>query len=149
MGAERLTVRPERKIRMKNTKSSGRNRSLRAFGSAFMLTLCLLLLGCGFLVVDYNTNKMTFGEAYTRSEYRIKDGLLVLDSPDGEWLDLPENYRYWTGMAWNLLPATWRASVGLTQAEREMVPELLEQWAAFSSQKEKESPSQPGAAAEV
>ena len=134
---------------MKKPNSSGRGRSLRAFGGAFMLTLCLLLLGCGFLVADYNTQKITFGETYTRSEYRIRNGVLILDSSDGEWLELPEPYRYWAGVAWNLLPASWRASIGLTQMEKELVPELLEQWGGSSSQKERKEPTELGTAAEV
>ncbi len=131
---------------MKEKKSSGRYRSLRAFGSAFMLTLSLLLLGCGFLVADYNTQKMTFGEAYTRSEYRVKNGILVLDSPDEAWLRLPEEYQYWTGLAWNLLPASWRAAAGLVQAEKELVPELLETW---QEMQKRQKPPELGTAAQV
>lgn len=129
-------------------RRSGRGRSLRAFGGAFMLTLCLLLLGSGFLVADYNTKKMTFGETYTRSEYRIKNGILVLDSSDGEWLALPEEYRHWTGIAWNLLPARWRASAFLAQSEQELVPEFLEKWIS-SAESAKDPTADIGSAAWV
>ena len=44
---------------MKKKKSHIR---LRAFCSAFMLTCCLLLLGTGFLIADYNTRRMSFGD---------------------------------------------------------------------------------------
>lgn len=43
-----------------------RFRRLKAFGTAFCLTLCLLGMGAGFLVADYNTRKVTFGAAEAR-----------------------------------------------------------------------------------
>lgn len=41
------------------SKKASRRR-WRAFGSAFMLTLCLLILGAGCLVAEYNTRRTAF-----------------------------------------------------------------------------------------
>lgn len=103
---------------MTKQKESGEKKSrTRAFGSAFMLTLCLLILGCGFFVADINTRQMTFGNTEPRLEYAVENGVLRLKAVDG---------REWAGRIWNLLPARWRAAACLTQAEQELVPELLD-----------------------
>lgn len=99
---------------------------MRAFGSAFMLTLCLLILGCGFFIADVNTRQMTFGNTEPRLEYAVENGVLRLKAIDGQTMELPPVVREWTGRIWNLLPARWRATSCLTQAEQELVPRLLD-----------------------
>lgn len=69
---------------MTKQKESGEKKSrTRAFGSAFMLTLCLLILGCGFFVADINTRQMTFGNTEPRLEYAVENGVLRLKAVDG------------------------------------------------------------------
>ena len=64
---------------MTKQKESGEKKSrTRAFGSAFMLTLCLLILGCGFFVADINTRQMTFGNTEPRLEYAVENGEVVI-----------------------------------------------------------------------
>ena len=112
---------------MTKQKESGAKKSrTRAFGSAFMLTLCLLILGCGFFVADINTRQMTFGNTEPRLEYAVENGVLRLKAVDGRTVELPPSVREWAGRIWNLLPARWRAAACLTQAEQELVPELLD-----------------------
>lgn len=48
-----------------------------------MLTLCLLILGCGFFVADINTRQMTFGNTEPRLEYAVENGVLRLKAVDG------------------------------------------------------------------
>lgn len=95
---------------MTKQKESGEKKSrTRAFGSAFMLTLCLLILGCGFFVADINTRQMTFGNTEPRLEYAVENGVLRLKAVDGRTVELPPSVREWAGRIWNLLPARWRA----------------------------------------
>mgnify|MGYP006980310505 FL=1 len=98
----------------------------RAFGSAFMLTLCLLLLGCGFFIADVNTRQVTFGNTEPRLEYAVENGVLRLKAIDGQTLELPPAVQEWAGLAWNLLPARWRAATCVTQLEQELIPGLLD-----------------------
>lgn len=94
---------------MTKQKESGEKKSrTRAFGSAFMLTLCLLILGCGFFVADINTRQMTFGNTEPRLEYAVENGVLRLKAVDGRTVELPPSVREWAGRIWNLLPARWR-----------------------------------------
>lgn len=112
---------------MTNSKEiGGRKSQMRAFGSAFMLTLCLLILGCGFFVADINTRQMTFGNTEPRLEYAVENGVLRLKAVDGQSVELPPAVREWAGRIWNLLPARWRAASCLTQIEQELVPDLLD-----------------------
>ena len=53
------------------------HRRLRAFCSVFMLTMCLLLLGCGFLVAEYNTRRTAFGETRLQLPVEFRDGKIV------------------------------------------------------------------------
>ncbi len=54
-----------------------------------MLTLCLLILGCGFFVADINTRQMTFGNTEPRLEYAVENGVLRLKAVDGRTVELP------------------------------------------------------------
>lgn len=101
---------------MKKKKSHIR---LRAFCSAFMLTCCLLLLGTGFLVADYNTRRMSFGD----NDLRI--GGVFLDMLPEETDDA---MQLWSGRLWTAIPARWRAFLWMTEAERAAADPLIEQW---------------------
>ena len=75
---------------MTKQKEAAKKKSrTRAFGSAFMLTLCLLILGCGFFVADINTRQMTFGNTEPRLEYAVENGVLRLKAVDGRTVELP------------------------------------------------------------
>ena len=113
---------------MELKRKQNRFRQLKAFGTSFTLTLCLLTMGIGFLVADYNTRRMAFGEDDLRTEVRrLEDGKLSVTSYGKETvLELPEEAREWSGRLWTMLPARWRASLWLTEAERALAPELLE-----------------------
>ena len=65
------------------SKKASRRR-WRAFGSAFMLTLCLLILGAGCLVAEYNTRRTAFGDARIQMDYRIQDGKVTIRTPSAE-----------------------------------------------------------------
>lgn len=109
------------------SKKASRRR-WRAFGSTFMLTLCLLILGTGFLVAEYNTRRTAFGDARMQMEYRIKDGKVMLSTPSAETeYTLPAWVKDWTGRAWTLLPARIRAAAWFTESEQAASP-LLIQW---------------------
>ena len=102
-------------------------RRLRAFAAACMLTLCLLLLGGGFFVADYNTRRMAFGENTVRMEYGLENGQLVLRSwGEQESWELPTEWQTRCAQAWNLLPARWRAAMWLSDAEQVAAPELID-----------------------
>ena len=59
-------------------------------------------------------------------QYAVENGVLRLKAVDGRTVELPPSVREWAGRIWNLLPARWRAAACLTQAEQELVPELLD-----------------------
>lgn len=90
-------------------------RRARAFFSAFMLTLCLLLLASGFWVVEYNTRRTAFGETRLTA-LRPKE-----DAAPPAWL------QTLAGRIGMLVPARLRAAVWIGEAERAAVPPLL-QW---------------------
>ena len=102
-------------------------RAWRAFWSAFMLTLCLLLLGSGFLVADYNTRRMGQGQASLRLDIAVQEQALELDLFGREqtiaWSD---TVRDWAGRVWTLLPASLKWEMWLWEGEREAAPALLE-----------------------
>ena len=112
-------------------------RRLRAFASAFMLTLCLLLLGGGFFVADYNTRRMAFGENTVRMEYGLENGQLVLHSwGNQEAGELPIEWQVWCARAWNLLPARWRAATWLNDVEQATAPELIDWLGSTTAEEE-------------
>lgn len=87
---------------------------LRAFCSTFMLTLCVLLLGIGFLTADYNSRRTAFGEERLR---------IAAYGPEQQ---LPQEMQTWSGRLWNLLPARCRVAIWVTETESAAVPLLHE-----------------------
>ena len=118
----------ENKEKQQKTPKRNRFRRLKAFGTAFSLTLCLLTMGLGFLLADYNTRRVAFGEDSLRTEFRRRDDGKVSVTAFGEEtvLELPEEAQMWVGRLWTMLPARWRAAAWVTEAERALAPELLE-----------------------
>ncbi len=109
---------------MANSKKSHRN--LRAFCSAFMLTLCLLILGSGLLVAEYNTRRTAFGQTRIRMEYVYEDGKLHLYTPATEKeYQLPQTAQAMVGRAWTLLPARVRVAAWATEAQQAAAPYIL------------------------
>lgn len=108
-------------------KHKRNRRRWRVFGGTFMTTFCLLLLGAGFLVVDYNTRLVTTGGEDTPLPYRMKDGLIRVENPENrELLTLPPSYAAWVERAWSVLPARWRAAAWVIQAENMTIPWILD-----------------------
>ena len=102
-----------------------------------MLTLCLLLLGGGFFVADYNTRRMAFGENTVRMEYGLENGQLVLHSwGNQEAGELPIEWQVWCARAWNLLPARWRAATWLNDVEQATAPELIDWLGSTTAEEE-------------
>ncbi len=113
----------------KNQKKSGKYRRLRAFCAAFTLTLCLMALGAGFLIADYNTRRIGFGSGSLRLDVSTQEDRILLSLFGREKaVVLSEEVQEWAGRAWALAPAGWKAEVWLFQGEREAAPALLE-WA--------------------
>lgn len=122
---------------MANPTRKNPHRSLRAFCSTFMLTLCLLLLGSGLLVAEYNTRRTVFGQTRMRMECEYEDGRLRIYTPaaDREY-ELPPAIEQTAGHLWTLLPARVRTAAWVTEAQQAAAPYALrwlldtqEEWA--------------------
>lgn len=116
------------------SKKASRRR-WRAFGSAFMLTLCLLILGAGCLVAEYNTRRTAFGDARIQMDYRIQDGKVTIRTPPRNGYALPAGRR--TGPAGpGRAAARVRAAAWFTESEQaclapadQWVLDLQKDWA--------------------
>lgn len=93
-----------------------RFRRTRAFCAAFMLTLCLVLIGGGFLLADANTRAVTFG-----------DGSLTYAAAGGDYLRyaMGGDTASSTPMLWDLLPARVRAVTWILEWERTVAGWLI------------------------
>lgn len=97
----------------------------RAFCSAAALTACLLFLGMGFLIADYNTRLLGFGESSLRTDATVKDGEIRIDILGREKdIELSKPMQEWAGRAWALLSPGAHTVVWLYQTECEAVPKL-------------------------
>ena len=114
-------------------KKKEKYRRLRAFCAAFTLTFCLLLLGLGFLVADYNTRQMGFGNGSLRLDISTQEGRLMLNLFGRERaVAVSDEVQDWAGRLWAPTPPAWRAEVWLFQSEREAAPLLLD-WAGVDA----------------
>lgn len=115
--AQKTQIRPKRSWRR-----------TRVFASTFVLTLCLLMMGAGFLVAGYNTRKMAFGEEELPLRYVEEGDRIVLRAAHREEpLELPGTTEPWAGRLWALLPARLRMILWMEEAECDLAPVLLEQ----------------------
>lgn len=100
---------------------------LRIFCSTALLTLCIVLLGIGFIVVDYNTRRVGFGESSLRIDVSTQDGRIMMDLLGREKsVQISENVQKWAGRIWNLVPPNIRATSWIFETEREASPYVLE-----------------------
>lgn len=107
---------------------------LRIFCSTLVLTLCVLLLGLGFIVVDYNTRRVGFGSSSIRIDVTAgEDGIMINLLGREKAIQLSENTQKWAGRAWNLLPPGIRTTLWIFEAEREASPYALE-WTGAGSE---------------
>lgn len=94
-----------------------RFRRLKAFGTAFCLTLCLL----GWARVSGG------GLQHPKGNLRGGGG-----APGHSCAGAPgrtaltEEEEAWAGRVWTILPARWRAAAWLTEAERDFAPSFLD-----------------------
>lgn len=76
---------------------------VRTFFLSFFITLMLMVMCVGFVVADYNTRKMTFGESRLIPEefYQTEKQIEEL-SAEQEW---------WSGFAESLIPVRYRTLI--------------------------------------
>lgn len=104
-----------------------KNSRWRVFGGVFMMTVCLLLLGIGFAVVEINTKQMTDGTVSPRVEYQLQDGMLVIDSVYGAELpSFSEQISETVGKGYLAIPTRYRACFWLVQAETSLIDHFFE-----------------------
>lgn len=92
---------------MKQTTIERRCLSIRTFLAAFNITLCVILIGGGFLVADVNTRAVTFGDGTLTYAVSAGDTLRQLPGGEGE-----------SAALWDLLPAPLRAVTWVLEWER-------------------------------
>ena len=61
----------------------------RTFTAAFILTLCVLGLGCAFFVIEYNIQKTTYGQVDLGITYTLEDGVPAVRVDREESLAIP------------------------------------------------------------
>lgn len=59
-------------------------RAWRTFFAAFILTLCVLGLGCAFLLIEYNIQKTTYGQVDFGVTYTMENGVPSVRVDGGE-----------------------------------------------------------------
>ncbi|MBQ4611939.1 MAG: hypothetical protein IJB26_00145 [Clostridia bacterium] len=103
----------------------GRRRAWRTFIAAFILTLCVLALGCAFLLIEYNVQRTTYGTVDFGVSYTMQEGVPRVRIGEDEPLAVPPRIARVCEAAVpppiRLLVALWR---GETEAVEEMLKEL-------------------------
>lgn len=98
----------------------------RVFCSTAVLTFCVLLLGLGFIVVDYNTRRVGFGDSSLRIDVSTDEGKIMLNLLGREKaVQVSGEVQKWAGRIWNLLPPGIRTTFWIFEAERETAPYVL------------------------
>lgn len=99
--------------------------SCKVFGSTFVLTLCLMMAGIGFLLVDYNTSRISSGGSVS-ARYESR-GARLLHSMDEQMQVIPEKDRELVAQLWSAIPARWRVGGWMVQGERELAAQVIGQ----------------------
>lgn len=99
---------------------------LRAFCSTAILTFCMLLLVFGFVVADYNTRRVGFGDSSIRIDVTEQDGRIMMNLLGREKVfQVSDTIQKWAGRIWNLFPPSTRTIVWIFESERDGAAELL------------------------
>lgn len=99
---------------------------LRIFCSTAMLTFCLLILVFGFIVADYNTRRVGFGDSSIRIDVTEQDGRIMMNLLGREKVfQVSDTIQKWAGRVWNLLPPSARTAVWVFESERDGAAQLL------------------------
>jgi hypothetical protein len=108
-------------------KNKPRHPRLRVFFVTAFFTFMIFMMGMGFLIADYNSRKMAFGDGSLRIDiYAEKNSVTVNILGREQRLEIPEQAGRWAGRVWNLLPPAVRAAVWIFQGECDAVSEILE-----------------------
>lgn len=94
----------------------------RTFFAAFVLTLCVLGLGCAFLVIEYNIQHTTYGQVDFGVSYTMTDGLPSV-AVDGEQVLSPSPTVARLGEA--MVPPPVRLLLELWHSENELAVTIL------------------------
>lgn len=98
-------------------------KSCKVFGSTFVLTLCLMMAGIGFLLVDYNTSRVSNGGSVS-ARYESR-GARLLHSMDEQMQVIPEEERALVAQLCSAIPARWRVGAWMVQGERALAAEVI------------------------
>lgn len=108
-------------------KNKSKRPHMRVFFLTAFITFLLFIMGAGFLIADYNSRKMAFGNGSLRIDvYTEKDLIYVNMLGREQKYVIHEQVSKWTGRIWNLLPPGVRAVFWVFESECDAVPEVLE-----------------------
>lgn len=97
----------------------------RTFFTAFILTLCVLGLGCACLLIEYNIQQTTYGRVDFGLTYTVEDGAPVVSRTDTDATVtlLPADSR---PLAETAVPAPVRLLAALWRGENEAAERFWE-----------------------
>jgi hypothetical protein len=100
---------------------------LRACVLAGFITFSILLLGMGFIIVDYNTRLIGFGQSSLNVDVVLESDEIILDWLGHEiQIQFPQEIQNGAGYIWTLLPAGIKAAVWMVQGEFEAAANILQ-----------------------
>lgn len=93
---------------------------LRLFFLTCALSFFLLTMVAGFIIADYNTRSMGFGDASLCVDVYGQDNEITLNMLGRQRvLEIPETPGKWVGRIWNILPPGVRAMFWIFEGECE------------------------------
>lgn len=95
----------------------------RTFAVAFILTSCVLGLGCAFFVIECNIQQTTYGQVDLGVTYTLEDGIPAVQVDGGETITVPTAAEQLAEVA---LPPPVRLFAALWRWENEAAEQFWE-----------------------
>ena len=108
------------------SRKKDRKRNFRIFFRTAFICCFLFILGAGFIIADYNTRRVGFGNGSMRLEVAAnQDGVYINMFGRESTFIVPKEAGKWIGRVWNVLPPSVRAAFWLFEGECDAAAEII------------------------
>ncbi|MDD2361476.1 MAG: hypothetical protein PHH84_00740 [Oscillospiraceae bacterium] len=112
----------------KETRKGQRCKRVRLIFLTWIMSVYLLIMLAGFIIADYNSRRVGFGDGSLRLDISAQDGELIINAFGREkYFEIPDEVEKWTGRAWHILPPGVKAIFWMYEYECEASAQITKQ----------------------
>ncbi|MDD2417802.1 MAG: hypothetical protein PHR24_03525 [Oscillospiraceae bacterium] len=112
----------------KDTKKGRNNKRVRLIFLTWIMSFFLLVMLAGFIIADYNSRRVGFGDESLRFDISAQQGQFTINMFGREsTFEISDEVSKWTGRVWHILPPGIRAAFWTFEYETQATQQLARQ----------------------